>query len=118
MPSGWLCVAPVERRAVDPDAVKDDGDLAGNGDLRLLHTYPLCELHSPDLEGGPFFGPIKQNGRRLEQVSSEKPVAPSRYLASYVSFPRLIAPRCKAEIGADCRGRSEAGWIIDRMAER
>ena len=41
MPSGWLCVAPVERRAVDPDAVKDDGDLAGNGDLRLLHTYPL-----------------------------------------------------------------------------
>jgi hypothetical protein len=115
---GRLCVTPVERRAVDPDAVKDDGDLAGNGDLRLLHTYPLCELHSPGLKGGPFFGPIKQNGRRLEQVSSEKPVAPSRYLTSYVSFPRLVAPRGKAEIGADCRGRSEAGRVINRMAER
>jgi hypothetical protein len=54
-----LGVAPFEGRAVDPDAVKDDGDLAGNGDLRLLHTYPLCELHPPGLEGGPSFGPIK-----------------------------------------------------------
>jgi pimeloyl-ACP methyl ester carboxylesterase len=115
MRSGRLCAAPVERGAIDPNAVKDDGDLAGNGDLRLFHTYSLCELHSPGLEGGPFFGPIKQNGRRLEQVSSEKPVAPSRYLATCVSFPRLIAPRCKAEIGADCRDRSEAGRVIDRI---
>ena len=52
--SGGLCLAPVERRAVDPDAVKDDGDLAGNGDLRLLHTYPLRELHAPGLEGIPL----------------------------------------------------------------
>jgi hypothetical protein len=76
MRSGRLCAAPVERGAIDPNAVKDDGDLAGNGDLRLFHTYSLCELHSPGLEGGPFFGPIKQNGRRLEQVSSEKSVSP------------------------------------------
>ena len=98
--------------------MKDDGDLSGNSDLRLLHTYPLCELHSPDLEGGSFFGPIKQDSRRLEQVGSEKTVAPSRYLATRIGFSRLVSPRRKAEIGADRRGRSEAGRIIDRMAER
>lgn len=69
-------MAPIERGAIDPNAVKDDGDLSGNGDLCLLHTDPLCEFHSPDFEGRPFFGPIKQNGRGLEQVGSEKTVPP------------------------------------------
>src|SRR3954463_2003404 len=42
-------VAPVERRAIDPNAVEDHCDLAGNGDLCLFHTDPLRELHSPGL---------------------------------------------------------------------
>jgi hypothetical protein len=29
--------------------VKDNGNLAGNGDLRLLHADPLCEFDSPAL---------------------------------------------------------------------
>lgn len=87
----------------------------GNGDLCLFHTDPRRELHSPGLEGGPFFGPIEKDGRCLEQVSSEKSVAPSGYLATST---RLVTPRYEAEIGADCRGRSEAGRVVDRMAER
>lgn len=50
---------------------------SGDGDLRLAHTDPLGEPHSPDLEGGPFLRSIKQNSRRLEQVRSEEPVAPA-----------------------------------------
>jgi hypothetical protein len=96
--------------------VKDDGDLSGNGDLCLLHTDPLCEFHSPDFEGRPFL--IKQNGRRLEQVGSEKTVSPLRYLAPGVGFSRLVSPRRKAELGADRRGQPEAGRIVDRVAER
>jgi len=59
-------VAPVERRAIDPNAVKDHSDLARNCDLCLFHTDPLRELHSPGLEGRPFFGPIEKDGRCLE----------------------------------------------------
>ena len=63
--------APIERRAVDPDAVEDHRDLPRDGDLRLFHSDPFCKLHSPGFEGGPFFGPIKQNGRGFEQISPE-----------------------------------------------
>src|SRR5271156_5957144 len=101
---GRLRLAPVERRSVDPDAVENHGNLPCNGDLRFLHANSLRELYSPGLKRRPFLRPIKQNGRRFEQVASEKPVAPSRYLASGVSFARLVAPRGKAQIGADRRG--------------
>ena len=59
-------VAPVERRAIDPNAVKDHSDLARNCDLCLFHANALRELHSPGLEGRPFFGPIEKDGRCLE----------------------------------------------------
>jgi hypothetical protein len=78
--------------------VENHGDLPCNGDLRFLYADSLRELHSPGLKGGPFLRPIKQNGRRFEQVASEKPVAPSRYRATGVSFARLVAPRGKAQI--------------------
>ncbi len=40
--SGSLCVAPIERRFVNPDdAMEDHGDLPGDGDLRLVHANPL-----------------------------------------------------------------------------
>src|SRR5450756_1801132 len=61
MRSGRLRLAPVERRAVDPDAVENHGDLPCNGDLRFLHADSLRELHSPGLKRGPFLRPIKQN---------------------------------------------------------
>lgn len=75
--SGFLRLAPVERCAIDPDTVKNDGDFARDGDLCLSHANPLGEFHAPSLERGPFLRSIKQDGRRLVQVSSEKTVAPS-----------------------------------------
>jgi hypothetical protein len=47
--SDWLRLAPVERCAIDPDAVENHGDLSGDGDLCLLHADPLGELHAPGL---------------------------------------------------------------------
>jgi hypothetical protein len=69
--------------------VENHGDLPRNSDLRFLNADSLRELHSPGLKRGPFLRPIKQNGRRFEQVASEKPVAPSRYLATGVSFRQI-----------------------------
>ncbi|MHC2681209.1 hypothetical protein ACVJDU_002773 [Bradyrhizobium diazoefficiens] len=108
-----LAAAAPSRRMCH-DAVKDDCDLSGDSDLCLPHTDPLGELHAPGLEGRPLLCPIEKYGGGLKQVGSEKPVAPSRYLAVDVSFARLVAPRCKAEVGADCQRRQ---WVIDRMAE-
>ncbi len=116
--SGRFRLPAFERCAVDPDAVQNHGDLPRNGDLCLPHADPLCELHAPSLEGRPFLCSIKQDCRGLEQAGSEKPVAPSRYLTIGISFAGLIPPRCEAQIGTDCRGRSKARRVIDRMTER
>ena len=62
---GRLRLTPVEQCAVNPDAVENNGDFPGDGDLRLLHADAFCELHAPGLEGRPFLCPIK-NGRGLE----------------------------------------------------
>lgn len=72
--SGGAGLSPFKGSTADPDAVKDDGDLAGNGNLCLLHADPLREFHPPGLERAPFLGSIKQNGRRLEQISSQKSI--------------------------------------------
>src|ERR1043165_1504525 len=42
----WL-LAPIELRSVAPDAVKDDGHLSGDGDLRLLEANAFDEAQAP-----------------------------------------------------------------------
>jgi len=42
--------SPLEAGAVGPNTVKDDGDLAGNGDLGLLGTDPLHQPDAPSLQ--------------------------------------------------------------------
>ena len=49
--SGDLWLAPLERRAVHPDAMEDHGDFSSDGNFRFLHSNPLCEFHAPGLEG-------------------------------------------------------------------
>jgi hypothetical protein len=49
--SDRLWLAPLERGAIYPDTMEDHCDLSGDGNLRLLHPDPLCEFHSPGLEG-------------------------------------------------------------------
>jgi hypothetical protein len=51
--------SPLERSAVGPNAMKDHSDLACEGNLRLFHSNPFDELHSPGLEGRPLVGAMK-----------------------------------------------------------
>jgi len=49
-----LFLGPAERGAVDPDAVHDHGQPAGQSHDRLLHPAAPGDLHRPGLEPGPF----------------------------------------------------------------
>ena len=51
----WLCgrrrgVAPVEVAIVFPDAMHDDGELAGDGHLGAARPDPLCQRQTPRLQ--------------------------------------------------------------------
>jgi len=70
--------------------MENDGDLARDGDLRLLHADPLGKLHPPGFEGGPLFGPIKQNGRRLEQSRCEEAGRPIAISCRWCQFPLIV----------------------------
>src|SRR5262249_38054099 len=50
---GWL-PGPPELGAIDPYAVHDHGQPAGQGHDRFLHSATPGDLHSPGLEPGPF----------------------------------------------------------------
>jgi len=50
----WLTPGPPERGAIDPYAVHDDGQPAGQGDDRLLHSAAPGDLNGPGLKPGPF----------------------------------------------------------------
>lgn len=52
--SGGAGLSPFKGSTVDPDAVKDGGDLAGNGNLCLLHADPLREFHPQALREHHF----------------------------------------------------------------
>jgi hypothetical protein len=99
--SGFRWLAPFEGGAVDPDAMKDYGNLSGDSDLSLFRADPLGELHAPSFQAGPFLSSVQQHGCRLKQVGSEQSIAPARYSAVCVSLTGLIAPRREPEIGTD-----------------
>jgi hypothetical protein len=71
--SGSYCFgrSPLERRAVDPNAIEDHSDLACDGNLCFFHSDPLCKLHPLGLEGRPLFGAVKQNRCRFEQIGTQ-----------------------------------------------
>jgi hypothetical protein len=67
--------SPLEARAVDPDAMEDNGDFAGNGHLGLLGTDPLHLPDAPSFQSRPALGSMKQHTCRLEQVAPQQSVA-------------------------------------------
>ena len=113
----WL-LAPIELRSVAPDAVKNDSHLSGDGDLRFLQADALDEAEAPGLQRRPSLGAVDEYGRRLEQVRSQEPVAPSGDAPRQVELSGLLSPRRQPEISADAGSRPEAGGIVDGVAER
>ena len=111
-------MTPLERGPVHPDAMQNDGDLARDRDLRLFHADALGEAQAPGLQRRPALGPMKQDAGSLIEVGPEQTIAPARDLAVPIQLTRLLAARCQPEVRANLSGRTEARWIIDRMAER
>jgi hypothetical protein len=56
------------RRPVDPDAMKNDGDLARDRDFRLPPANPFDQPHAPRLQDRPLLGSMNKGGGRLEQI--------------------------------------------------
>ena len=67
--SGFLSI-PFKGGAVDPDAVKNDSELSGNGALGLFHPDALRKPQPPRLQCAPFLRPVQQDRRGLEQIRS------------------------------------------------
>src|SRR5688572_4583214 len=98
---------PAEGGAILPEPVQQCGELAREGDFRLLGAALLAEPHGPRLERRPALDPGQQNVRGFEQVAAGEPVAALRDPTADVALAGLEAPRRKAEIGADTRRPSK-----------
>src|SRR5215203_7395803 len=64
--SGLSWVSEPELRLIDPYPVKDDPQLAGEGDLGPLGTSPLGHVHGPGLELRPSCNPRHDDVRGFE----------------------------------------------------
>ena len=64
--SGLSWVSEPELRLIDPHPVKDDPQLAGEGDLGPLGTSPLGYVHGPGLELRPSCNPRHDDVRGFE----------------------------------------------------
>src|SRR3954449_3065083 len=64
--SGLSWVSETELRLIDPHPVKDDPQLAGEGDLGPLGTSPLGHVHGPGLELRPSCNPRHDDVRGFE----------------------------------------------------
>lgn len=53
--------APLERGAIDPDAVQYDGQFVSNSDLRLLHTVAVRQTQSPSFQRASAPSPMEQH---------------------------------------------------------
>src|SRR6476659_4887865 len=64
--SGLSWVSEPELPLIDPHPVKDDPQLAGEGDLGPLGTSPLGHVHGPGLELRPSCNPRHDDVRGFE----------------------------------------------------
>lgn len=94
-------------RSFVPDAMKDDGQLSGKGDLGLLQALTLCDAHGPGLQGGPFDDAAHHDVCRLVEGTSDPLVADLADAASAIKLTGLVLARGQAQMGADSFGSEE-----------
>jgi hypothetical protein len=51
--AGLLPGCPTELGSIDPHAMQDDSELAGEGHFGVLHAAPLCDPHRPTTKVAP-----------------------------------------------------------------
>lgn len=111
--SNLTSLAPAELGAIDPDAVQDDGQLAGEGNLGLLHPLALGDAHGPGLQGRPFDDATHHDVCCLVEGTSDHLVADLADTAHAIKLAGLVLSWGQAQMGADGFGSEEPSRHID-----
>src|SRR5271165_4707909 len=95
-----LFPSPAELSAVNPDAVHDHGQPAGQRDDCLFHPAAPGDLHRPGLEPGPFL----RTQHALSCSAEHNPhhlIAAASYSAAAIDFAGLIRSRRQPKYRSD-----------------
>jgi len=82
-------LAPAELAAIDPHAVQDHRQLAGNRDAGTCHAPAFGDVHAPGTQRRPFGAADQQRVGCFVESSTGQFVAASADTALYVGFARL-----------------------------
>ena len=93
-------VAPTELGVRFPHGVEDDGELAGDGDARLLEPELLGQPEAPCLQRREAGRSRQQSGRGLVEMLSRHLVAVLGDAPVPADLAGLVASRREAEVGA------------------
>src|SRR5271170_775067 len=107
-----LFPCPAELGAVNPDAVHDHSQSAGQRHNRLFHPAASGDLHCPGLEPGPFLG----THHGLSCFVEHRPhhlISTARYSAVPIHLARLILGARQPKHRPDGLGFAEASRNVD-----
>src|SRR5215204_6482137 len=113
--AGWF--AEAEIRPVNPHAVENNPELAGESDLGPLGTTPFRDVHRPGLERRPGGDTGHDHVGGLKQCHPHCGVAGPADRPVPVRLARLVLARGEADAGAHLLGGPEALGLIDRRTE-
>src|SRR5689334_16668432 len=106
---------PSELGAINPDAMHDHGQAAGQRDNRSFHATTLGDLHRPSLEPGPSCRTQHALCCFVEHCSHHL-VSAARYGTRSVSFTGLVSGAGQPKYRAYGFGSAEPSWHVDRGA--
>src|SRR5580704_12375976 len=105
-------LAPMELAAIDPHAVQDHRQLAGDCNTGTCHTPAFGNVHAPGAQRRPFGAADQQRVGCLIECGTGQFVTASADAALYVGLAGLVAPRRQAEMGADIARLSKATRLV------
>lgn len=104
-------------RSVDPHAVHDDRQLAGQGDRCRFEAVALGQSHGPCLGAAPLAAPGQHRHRRLEQERPERRISALADSARAVGLAGGVASGRQPDMYPHVAGFLEAKRIVDLGAE-
>lgn len=108
---------PLELGPVAPQAVHENGELAGDGDAGALVALGLGQFQSPAFQRAVALEPGQKAVRRLVERMPERLVAGLGDGTGDVPFARLIAPRRQSGISSEIARSCKPRRVLDRRLE-
>lgn len=108
---------PAELLTREPEAVKQRGELAGDGDLGAFGALGFGEPLAPVLKRARPLEPHQHRVGRFVERGAQHRIARLGYMALVVALPRLRAARDEACIGPGITAAGEPGGIFDAALE-